>query len=897
MKMFKMNKGKHCAEKVNTKSFNVLKFIVTIFLIVWLIFSHIAHVLSYFTDSDTKTNQIEIEGTYTIHYVANGGTGTMPDQIIFCTLSTNLNRNTFEYTPYAFDGWNTDPDGLGTAYTDGQSVSNLGAAGSSITLYAQWTDETNEAEIVGGQKYPTLQQAINAAGSGATVRVLKNIQLTAAANVASSKNIILDIQSFTLSNKNHGDINIIKNAGTLEIISGTIESDAEHGAIDNDSTGNLKVSGGQIIATGERQAIYNSGGTVEVTGTAFLRSDATDRPTIQNFKPNNKNAGTITISGGTIVSTTTTTKGAVQNEATGTVIITGGTITSENLMGVDNSGTLIIGVEDDEADITDPVIQGATYGVKTSGSATVEFYDGIVKGKTHAFNNESAITDKEDDYEIEHGSESIGGNTYETAYLDNSDYKVKFNGNGGTPTETSMFVTPNTQIGSLPAAPTRYLHTFNGWYTDPDNGTQVTTSTVITAPITFYAHWTKTQAEITFNPGRGTTNEPTRVVNINSTIGTPLPTATETGKVFVGWFTDPNNGTQIDGTETVTADITYYAHYSAPPVKATFIPGQGATVSETERDVEEGDTLGTGGPLPVPTCSGMYFAGWYTDPTAGDRVTEDTIILEDTDYYAHWISSAVARIGPVNYTTLQAAVNDVPTNNTETTILLLADTLEAVDVAANKNIILDLQNHTLSNNGTKIIESEQVTMRNRGTITITNGTVSGDTNSATINNELNGRLIIIDANITHTNKKSKQAIYNNGGTLEISGTAYISSKNGGEYGGYARGAIQNLVNDSHVGTIIITGGTVESSTGPAIVNQSGTILTIGTEDGTATSTTPEIKGLTYGVINSSNAVFNFYDGIVKGKTNSVSGTITDHEDGATEVDSTDANSYYIKYFE
>ena len=160
----------------------------------------------------------------------------------------------------------------------------------------------------------------------AVIKLNKNESITVKQLKAKYKNIILDIQNYTLSNANNLDINIIKNSGTLEIISGTIHSNAPHGAIDNESSGRLKVSGGQIIATGERQAIYNAGGTVEVTGTAYLSSSASDRATIQNFKPNNANAGTVTISGGTIISTTTTSKGAVQNEATGTVVVTGGSV-------------------------------------------------------------------------------------------------------------------------------------------------------------------------------------------------------------------------------------------------------------------------------------------------------------------------------------------------------------------------------------------------------------------------------------------------------------------------------------------------------------------------------------------------------------------------------------------
>ena len=840
-----------------------------------------------------------IPNTYYIRFNANGGTGTMSNQEMTYGTTANLTANSFENPAYVFTEWTTQADGTGTHYQDEQSVRNLTTInGAIIDLYAQWEDERYVAEVVGDKKYSSLQAAINAVsadGVQKTIKLLKNTVITKELTVGTGKNIVFDFQSFTVSNDVSKDINIIKNTGTIEIVRGTIQTSAlTKAAIDNDSPGSLVVSGGNIISTGERQAIYNNGGTVEVTGDAYLYSSAPDRATIENHKPDKTSAGTITISGGEIISAGVTTRGAVQNDATGTAIITGGTIISNNSTGVDNHGTLIIGEEDENVDITSPVIQGATYGVTASNTAPVEFYDGIVKGQTDAFNDKNYITDQEDGYDIRESTEEIDGDTYHTAYLHTAKIQVRFNANNGTTEEPVRLVDNNTAIGQLPTA-TRPRHSFNGWFTEPTGGRQINASEVITAPITYYAQWTQTEVLVKFDANGGSPAETTEIVNVGSTVQSLPATPTKTGSAFVGWFTDPTGGTQIDGTEIITQDTTYYAHWEAMTNRVTFDPNLG-TVDEPTRDVPLGSAVGQ---LPVPTRTDYGFAGWFTDPDGGTRVTGNEIITEPVTFYAHWINNYVAQIGDIKYETLQAAVNDVP-NNTETTILLLADSLEAVDVAANKNIVLDLQNHTLSNDGTKVVGQEQVVMRNLGTITITNGTLAGETNSATINNELNGRLIIIGANIIQTgvgNKRNKQAIYNNGGTVEISGSTYISAKNSGSYGGNERGAIQNLKNGSHVGTIIITGGTIESLTGPGIVNQADTILTIGAEDGTASSTTPVIQGLTYGVINKSNAVFNFYDGIVKGKTNAVSGTITDYEDGATEVNSTDANSYHIKYYE
>lgn len=76
--------------------------------------------------------------TYTIRFNGNGGTGAMADQIINRGAGVDLAANTFTREHSEFAGWNTKPDGTGTAYSAGENVKDLTAANSIITLYAQW---------------------------------------------------------------------------------------------------------------------------------------------------------------------------------------------------------------------------------------------------------------------------------------------------------------------------------------------------------------------------------------------------------------------------------------------------------------------------------------------------------------------------------------------------------------------------------------------------------------------------------------------------------------------------------------------------------------------------------------------------------------------------------------
>ncbi|MBP5360980.1 MAG: InlB B-repeat-containing protein [Bacteroidaceae bacterium] len=80
--------------------------------------------------------------TYSVHFDANGGSSEMDDQAFTYDTAQNLTANAFTAaTGYVFAGWNTQPGGNGTAYTDGQEVINLTATdGGTVDLYAQWTD-------------------------------------------------------------------------------------------------------------------------------------------------------------------------------------------------------------------------------------------------------------------------------------------------------------------------------------------------------------------------------------------------------------------------------------------------------------------------------------------------------------------------------------------------------------------------------------------------------------------------------------------------------------------------------------------------------------------------------------------------------------------------------------
>lgn len=68
-------------------------------------------------------------------------------------------------------------------------------------------------------------------------------------------------------------------------------------------------------------------------------------------------------------------------------------------------------------------------------------------------------------------------------------YTITFNGNGGTPSATSM-TTIDQKLPELPTATHSGRYSFDGWYTAASGGTKITTATVFYENTTVYAHWT-----------------------------------------------------------------------------------------------------------------------------------------------------------------------------------------------------------------------------------------------------------------------------------------------------------------------------------------------------------------------------------------------------------------------
>ena len=301
---------------------------------------------------------------------------------------------------------------------------------------------------IGSNRYNTLNAAVAAVPKNnveTTVMLLQNT--SEKVTVAANQNVKFDFQGNTVSNKDNNPV--ITNNGTITITNGIITSSANQGAINNETTGVINMSGGKIMATAKRQAIYN-GGIVNISGDAYLSAVSTERAPLQNL-------------------------------ATGTVNLTGGTILSTGFYGIENLGTLTIGTKDGNVNSNYPFIKGETYGVYTTPS--FKFYDGIIEGKTDAVNDEQLISEIETDTEILHAMDG----SHKKISLGEK-ITITFNANGGSVSESSREISIGTAIGTLPV-PTRNGFDCVGWFTAASGGTQILPSTVFNADDEIFAHW------------------------------------------------------------------------------------------------------------------------------------------------------------------------------------------------------------------------------------------------------------------------------------------------------------------------------------------------------------------------------------------------------------------------
>lgn len=441
---------------------NKMKYIA-IFLV---LFAVIVIPLTYSKYIKKYTKQLSISAiqpTYTVIFDPNGGTGTMDAQTFTYKTPQSLSANTFTNGTYVFEKWNTESDGSGDSYGDEEVVDKLTSTnGGSVTLYAIWIDKVAK---IGNKYYDSLDEAVDDVYSSdpqTTIVLLKNTNEIIV--IPAGVDIILDLNHKTLGNA--GNTNVIQNNGTLYLKNGNVTSDAStNGAINNNSTGTMVIDAVNVsvVGTGNRQALYND-------------------------------KGTATIKGGSVLTSVSTERAAVQNVSRGTITVLDAYIRSTGYHGLYNQGTLTLGASDGQVEVT-PEIVGVLNGLNTTQN--VNYYDGVLKGVQGAVNDLTKIRNIPSGYVALEDEEDIDGVTYDIRYL-SIGVTVTFDANGGSTPEPSRYLGAGRPVGPLPTA-VKSGHTFDGWFTAKNGGVQIDENVVIESNITFYAHYTKNKDAATAN--------------------------------------------------------------------------------------------------------------------------------------------------------------------------------------------------------------------------------------------------------------------------------------------------------------------------------------------------------------------------------------------------------------
>ena len=236
---------------------------------------------------------------------------------------------------------------------------------------------------------------------------------------------------------------------------------------------------------------------------------------------------------------------------------------------------------------------------------------------------------------------------YETGvYLDNDITKLMTSSTNPItkPSKASYKIEFNSNNTGVLVSNTTFTPSFNGYYTEVNNGTQMLnengyiTSNLVgnkyTSDTTLYAQWNNNYK---------------------------LPDITKDGYTCK-WAKDSASGVAYSpGTQLlINSDSTFYAVCSANEYTVTF-DGNGGTVNTKSMRVTYGQAYGN---LPIParyvdadSNISYVFEGWYTAPNGGEKekvikIEKTTLynVAGDQTLYAHWISSPIITGGSSDWT-------------------------------------------------------------------------------------------------------------------------------------------------------------------------------------------------------------------------------------------------------
>ena len=181
--------------------------------------------------------------------------------------------------------------------------------------------------------------------------------------------------------------------------------------------------------------------------------------------------------------------------------------------------------------------------------------------------------------------------------------------NGGQP-----WLPKGSALGTLPSLPPiecscddRYDWKCVGWYTKRVGGTKVTTSTIVTRDVTFYARFLPAwRIILNANGGKVGGNSTKKIYVLRGKAVGSLTKPSRSGYTFKGWYTKKSGGAKIGTKTKATKRATYYAHWTLKKYTVKVGKVGGGTVSGGGKKTYKSKIT-----LKATPAKGYIFAGWH----------------------------------------------------------------------------------------------------------------------------------------------------------------------------------------------------------------------------------------------------------------------------------------------
>ena len=591
-----------------------------------------------YTDGQNVVNLTSVEGesvtlfaqwranNYTIQFDGNTADGgNTPEQSMTYDIALNLTANGYTKTGYTFAGWNTQSDGGGTTYADGQNVVNLTAVeGEKVTLYAQWHANSY-----------TIQFDGNTADGGDTADQSMTYDQAAS----------LTVNGYTKTGYTFTGWNTQSDGG------GTAYTDGQNVV-------NLTSVEGESVTLFAQWRANNY--TIQFDGNTADGGNTPEQSMTYDIALN-LTANGYTKTGYTFAGWNTQSDGGGTTYADGQNVVNLTAVEGEKvtLYAQWHANSYTIQFDGNTADGGDTANQVMTYDQAASLTANGYTKTGytFVGWNTQSDGGGTAYTDGQN---VTNLTSVDGENVTLFAQWRANSYTIQFDGNTADGGSTSDQVMTYDQAADLTAnGYTKTGYTFTGWntqkdgggttYTDGQNVSNLTSKEGDT--VTLYAQWRANSYTIQFDgntadggdtPDQGMTYDQAADLTVNG--------YTKTGYTFTGWNTQPDgggtsytDGQNVSNLTSVEGDtVTLYAQWRANSYTIQFdgntadggnTPDQGMTYDQAADLTANGYTK-----------AGYTFTGWNTQPdgggtsyTDGQNISNLTSVEGDTvTLYAQW---------------------------------------------------------------------------------------------------------------------------------------------------------------------------------------------------------------------------------------------------------------------